>query len=86
MSIEVQDNKTDSNSTDVDTDDSNQSDDNQSDESIQFDEEIIGNDGSYNGYILNSNNNYSSVEKTGNPILLLLLVLLALPFVRRFKK
>uniref|UniRef100_UPI0026DEE828 hypothetical protein n=1 Tax=Methanobrevibacter woesei TaxID=190976 RepID=UPI0026DEE828 len=86
VSIEVQDNKTDSNSTDVDTDDSNQSDDNQSDESIQFDEEIIGNDGSYNGYILNSNNNYSSVEKTGNPILLLLLVLLALPFVRRFKK
>lgn len=75
VSIEVQDNKTDSNGTDVDTEDSNQS-----------DEEIISNDESYNGSILNSNNYYSSLEKTGNPILVLLLVLLALPFVRRFKK
>ena len=75
VSIEVQDNKTDSNGTDVDTEDSNQS-----------DKEIISNDESYNGSILNSNNNYSSLEKTGNPILVLLLVLLALPFVRRFKK
>ena len=79
VSIEVQDNKTDSNNTDIDADN------NQSDDNIQFDE-INDNNGFYNDYSLNLNKTYSSLEKTGNPILLLLLVLLALPFVRRFKK
>ena len=78
VSIEVQDNKTDSNNTDIDIDN------NQSDDNIQFDE-INDNNGFYNDYSLNLNKTYSSLEKTGNPILLLLLVLLALPLLEDLK-